>query len=144
MSGGIRRDDALAPDNLCARRKIRTGHNLHQIFDGYILEPTPVVNHIDDCVAQLGQVVRWDAGSHAHGDAGGTHQQHIGECGGQHGWLLGATIVVVPPIDRVFLQISQKLFAIARETCLGVTHGRGRVAIDRTEVALAIDQQIAH
>ncbi len=34
--------------------------------------------------------------------------------------------------------------AILAEARLGVAHGRGRVALDRAEVALAVDQRVAH
>ena len=47
-------------------------------------------------------------------------------------------------INGLSIDIRQQLFADARQPRLGVTHGRGRVAIDRAEVALPIDQRITH
>ena len=46
-------------------------------------------------------------------------------------------------IDRVFVEVGEDFLGQLLELGLGVSHGRHRVAVDRTEVALAVDQQVA-
>ena len=130
--------------NNSASREIRTFDEAHEIVDGHIFKLLPAVDHVEDGVYQLAQVMWGNVSRHAHGDAGGSVEQQVGQRGWQHGWLLFATVVIFVPIDRIFLQIGQNFFAIAREAGLGVTHGGWRIAIDRAEVALAIDHEIAH
>ena len=54
-----------------------------------------------------------------------------------------AAVVVGAEIDRFLVQVGQQLVGDLGHADFGVTHGRSVVAIDRTEVALAIDQHVA-
>ena len=53
------------------------------------------------------------------------------------------TVVVRPEIDGFLVQIFEHLVADPGHADFGVTHRRGAVAVDRTEVALTIDQHVA-
>ena len=50
-------------------------------------------------------------------------------------------IVVVGHGDRVIIDVIQKPARIFGKPCLGVTHGSRRVIVDRTVIAVHIDQR---
>ncbi len=91
----------------------------------------------------LGQVVRRNVGRHAHRDAGRTVDQQVGNLGGQHQRLVLGTVVVGAEIDRFLVQIGQQFMRDLGHAHFGVTHRRRVVAVDRAEVALAVDQRVA-
>ncbi len=93
---------------------------------------------------QLDQVMRRDVGGHADGDARGPVEQQVGQAGRQHGRLLQRAIEVVHEIDGVLVDIGEQLLGHLRQAGLGVAHRRRRIAIDRAEVALTVDQHVAH
>ncbi len=93
---------------------------------------------------QLVDIVRWDAGRHADGDARGAIGQQIREIGRQHHRLLLAPIVVRPEIDRVLLDAVEQLGRNRRQPRLGVTVGGRIIAVDVAEIALAVDQRVAN
>ncbi len=55
-----------------------------------------------------------------------------------------AFIEVGNEIDRFLLDVREHFLGDVRKARFGVAHGRGRVAVDRAEVSLAVDQRIAH
>ena len=55
---------------------------------------------------------------------------------------LGA-VVVRPERNRGLLDLGEHLVADPREPALGVAHGRGAVAVERSEVARAVDERVA-
>src|SRR5205814_504467 len=58
---------------------------------------------------------------------------------------LGARLVVVRnEVDRVLLHVGHEGGAEMRHARLRVPHGGGRIAFDRAEVALAVDQPFSH
>ena len=91
----------------------------------------------------LAQVVRRDVGGHAHGDARAAVDEQVGETRGQHHRLLAALVVVGGPVDRLRVDVAQHLRGDAGQTAFGVAHGGGGVAVDRAEVAVAVDQEVA-
>jgi hypothetical protein len=93
--------------------------------------------------ADVGEVVRRDVGRHAHGDAGRTVDQQVGDLGRQHQRLLLGAVVVGAEVDRFLVEVGQQLVRDLRHAHFGVTHRRRVVAVDRAEVALAVDQRIA-
>ena len=62
----------------------------------------------------------------------------------EHDRLVLGLVEVGIEIDGFLVDVREQLFGDSREARLGVPHGRGRIAIDRAEVALAVDQRIAH
>ena len=103
-----------------------------------------VVDQGGDGVDHLAQVVRRDVGRHADGDAVGAVDHEVGNAARQHGRLAARLVVVGHPVDGVGVDVAQHLDGDAREARLRVAHGRRRVALDRAEVALAVDQRVAH
>ena len=77
------------------------------------------------------------------GDARAAVDQEVRELGRQdlgHGQAL---VVVRDEVDRVLLDVGQHLGGQLRHPDFGVAHGRRRVAVDRAEVALAVDEEVA-
>ena len=72
-AGGVGGLDPLATEDRAAGREVRTGDDLHQIFDGGL----GVVDQDGDGVADLVEVVRRDIGRHADGDAGAAVEQQV-------------------------------------------------------------------
>ena len=92
----------------------------------------------------LAQVVRRDVGGHADRDAGRAVDQQVGQLGRQHGRLLLGAVVVRLEVDRLLVDVGQQLGGDRRQAGLGVAHRGGAVAVDRAEVALAVDERVAH
>ena len=90
------------------------------------------------------EVVRRDVGRHAHGDAGRAVHQQVGQSGGKDGRLGGRLLVVGREVDGFLLDVLEELLGDGIEAGLGVAVGGGRVAIDGAEVALRVDQRVAH
>src|SRR5690606_36338001 len=78
-----------------------------------------------------------------HGDAGRAVDQQVREPGRHDRGLQFLLVVVGLEVDRLLVDVGHQLVAQARHARLGVAHGRGRVAVDRTEVALAVHQHVA-
>jgi hypothetical protein len=68
--------------------------------------------------------------------------EQVRETGRQNFRFLFGAIVVVDEIDRVFIQIADHFDRKLIHSGFGVTHGGGFITIDRTEVAVAIDQGV--
>ena len=114
-----------------------------QILDRDIIEVVVVVDHVGQAVDDFAQIVGRDVGRHADGNAAGAVDQQIGQRRGQDIRLAQRVVEVVMPFDRILLQIVEDQAADLGQARLGVAHGRGVVAVDAAEVALAIDQRIA-
>ena len=144
LARGISRFDPLPPDDDPTRGKIRSGDALHQLRERDLIHRLVIVDQVNDRVGQLTQVVGRDVGCHAHRDAGCPVQEHIRDAGGQDERLFERFIEVGTEVDRVLVDIGQKLLGKLVQTGLGVTHrGRG-VAVHRAEVALSVDEHVAH
>ena len=66
-----------------ASREIRSLNELHEIMDADISQLVPVVEHEDQRVTDLAQVMRRDIGGHTHCDPRGSVDQQIGQSGRQ-------------------------------------------------------------
>jgi hypothetical protein len=101
-----------------------------------------VLDERDGGVDDLAQVVRRDVGGHADGDAARPVHQQLGELRGQDARLELGVVVVGGEVDGLFVEIGEQLPGEARESGLGVPHGRGRIAVDRAEVPLPVDERV--
>ena len=102
-----------------------------------------VLQQVQAGVDHLVQVVRRDVRRHAHRDAGRAVDQQVRHARRQHQRLLLRAVVVGAEIDGVLVDVGQHLVRDLRQADFGVAHRRGVVAIDRAEVALAVDQHVA-
>ena len=62
----------------------------------------------------------------------------------QHDRLLHGAVEVRHEVDRLAVDVAEHLLGERGEARLGVAVGGGGVAVDRAEVALAVDQRVAH
>lgn len=88
--------------------------------------------------------MRRDICRHADGDAGRAVDQQIREARGKNARFLSRFVKVRVPQNRFLVDIAQHLVAELRHTRLGVTIGRRGIAVNGTEVAVAVDKRIAH
>ena len=138
-AGAIRVADPAAADDDRAGREVGPLDVLHQPFDGDLR----VVDHRDDRVDRLAEVMRRHVRRHADGDAGRAVDEEVREAGRQHGRLAPRLVVVRLEVDGVRVDVAQELGRELREARLGVARRGGRVVVDRAEVALAVDERVA-
>lgn len=131
--------DARAAQNDAARREVRALDGAHQ----FIRRHVGIVDEQLQAVHDLAQVVRRNVRRHADGDACRPVDQQFRHLGRQHGRFLEGFIVVRHEIDRFLVDVLQHGLGHLRHAHFRITHGRGAVAIDAAEVAVAVDEQIA-
>ena len=103
-----------------------------------------MVDIVQERLQALSQVVRRHVAGHAHRDAGGAVDQQVGNARRQHQRLVQGLVVGGLKVDGVLVQIGQNFRGQLRHAHLRVAHGSRRVAVDRAEVALAVDEEMAH
>ncbi len=131
---------ALEAVDRAAGREVGAVDELAQVVGGEF----GIVDHGDRRVDDLAEVVRRDVGRHPDRDAGRAVDEQVGELGRQDRRLLLRPVVVVDEVDRVLVDVGEHLAGDRGQPRLRVAHGGRRVAIDRPEVALAVDERIAH
>ena len=131
--------DAASAEDDAACREVRAFDVLHQVVDGAVR----VVNHADNAVDDLAEVMRGDVRCHADGNAAGTVDEQVREAAGQHGRLHERFVEVGVEIDRVLLDAFEQVGGQFRHAGFGVTHGGSAVAIHRAVVALPVHEGIA-
>src|SRR5882672_5779754 len=90
------------------------------------------------------QVVRRDIGRHSHGYSGGAVDKKVRDLGRQDRGFPLLAVVVRNEVDGFLLDIGEYLGSEAVQAAFGIPVGRGRIPVDRAEVALPVDQRIAH
>ena len=70
--------------------------------------------------------------------------RRLGKARRQHHRLALGIVVVGLEIDGVLVEILDQRAGDALQPHLGVAHGRRRIAVDRAEIALSVDQRQAH
>ena len=139
-TGAIGLHDAGAAVDDSGGGKIRPLDVLHQGIDA----DGRVVEQRQDARHDFVEIVRRNVGRHAHRNAGTAVDQQVRYPGGQdlgH----GQRVVVIWNERYGFLvEVGEQRGGEAVHAHFGVAHGRGRVAVDRPEVALAVDQEVAH
>ena len=123
-----------------AGREIRTFDILHQFLRRY-----PVVIHIGfNALDDLAQIVRGNAGCHTDRDTFCSVDQEIRHSERQHHRFLLCLIEVRHEIDDIFFHISERRFLRkSGQTRLGITHCCGSIPLDRTEIAVTVDQDLS-
>jgi len=124
--------------------EVGTRDDVHQLVDGDLFATSPATRHVSHGVAHLSQIVRRDIRGHADSDAHGAIHQQVGQRGGQYGRLLEASVEVIQEVDGVLVDVMQHERGDLGETCFGIAHGCGAIAIDAAEVALSIHQALPH
>ena len=138
-AGEVGRADAGAAEDDAAGREIGTGHDLHQSLD----VDAGIVDHRRRRVDHFAEVMRRDVGRHADGDAAGAVDEKVREARRQNHRLLLRAVVVLAEIDGVLVDVLEQRVRHLGEAHFRVAHGRRRVAVDRAEVPLPVDQRQA-
>src|SRR3990170_7090045 len=86
--------------------------------------------------------MRRHVSGHADRYAGRTVDEKIRERGGHDPRFFKRAVVVDPEIHGLFFYVREKLSADPRHPDFGVTHGRRRIAVNRTEVALSVHERV--
>ena len=135
----IRVPNAAAPDDRPAGRKIGALDVLRQALD----VDRGVLDHGNDSVDHLTEVVRWHVRRHADRDPGRTVDEQVGKLCRQHQRLLQGAVIIRHEIDGFLLYVGQQLIGQPGHANLGIPHGRGVVPVHRAKVSLPVDQRIA-
>ena len=138
-AGAVGLLDALATDDDRAGREIGALDVLGQLLD----VGGRVVDHRDDRVDHLAEVVRRDVRRHPDGDAGRAVDEQVREARREYLRLLARLVVVRAEVDRVRVDVAQELARHLREPTLRVALGGSRVAVDVAEVPLSVDERVA-
>ena len=123
-----------------AGRKIGSFDQLKKVINGdlWIIDERTNANH------DFTQIVRRNISRHADSDTRTSVYQEIRKRGREDGRLLRRIIVVWNKVDRVFVHILHQNRAKMCQLRLGIPHGRRRIAVHRSKVSLAFDENFSH
>ena len=127
---------ARAPHQNGARRKIGSGYVFHQFVDGDL----GIVYLRDDRPDDFRKIVRRNVRRHADCDAVAAVDQQVGKARGQYARLHGSIVERGIIIHRFLIQIAQHFRREFGHSRLGITHCRGRIAVDGTELSVPVYQ----
>ncbi len=139
-AGAVGLFEPAGAEDHAAGREVRPLDELHQVVGGGLR----VVDHVQGGVDDLTEVVRRNVGGHADGDAGRAVDEQVRHAAGQDLGLAPRLVVVGHPVDGIGVDVAHHLNGDLAEARLRVAHGRRRVALDGAEVALTVDQRVAH
>ncbi len=102
-----------------------------------------LVDEREQRVANLAEIVRRDIGRHADCDAVRAVDEQIRKLRRQDVGLRVRAVEVRDEIDRVLVDVGEHPLGQPRQLTFGVSIRGGRIAVDRTEISLTVDQQVA-
>ena len=132
--------DSIAAVDVARRREIRAGDDLHQLLQGDF----GILDQLDAGLDDFRQIVRRNVGRHADGDSARAVDQEIRNSRRENPRFFAGLVEVVDEIDRLLVDVREHFLGDLRKAGFGISHRRRRVAVDRAEVALPVDQRIAH
>ena len=138
-AGRIGAVDAGTAEHDAAGREIRPWNDLHQCRQ----IDRRIVDQRDGAVEDFAQIVRRDVGRHADGDAAGAVDQQVRKARRQDARFAAGRVISVLEIDGVLVDVFQQLMRDLGQPRFGVAHRRRRIAVDRAEIALPVDQRHA-
>ena len=113
---------------------------LHQLLE----RDVRIINLRRDAIDDFAKVMRRNIGGHADRNTRAAVHQQIRERGWKHGWFQQALVVVRHEVDGRLVHVVHQRAAQVGEACLGITHGRRRIAFHASKVALAVHEGVAH
>ena len=131
--------NAAAPEYHRSCREIRPRDDLAQFVDGDFR----VVEIGDAGIDHFAEIMRRNVGCHADRDTARTVDEQVWKLGWQHRRLEQPVVVVRFEIDRLVVEIVEQRHRDLGQARFRVALGGGRIAVDRAEVSLAIDQRHA-
>ena len=139
-SGAVTVFHAIDAINDAGGREVGCRDDFHQLVNRSLRIAQQMQARVDDFV----QVMWRDVGGHSHRNATRAIDQQIGQARGHDQRLFFRTVVVGSEVHGLFVQIRQNFVGNFCQTDFGVAHGRSVVAINRSEVALAVHQHMPH
>ncbi len=139
-TGGVGVADALASEDRPRRREVGALDVLHQPLD----VDRRIVDVGDGGPDDLAEVVGRDVRRHADRDPGAAVDEQVGEAGREHERLLAGAVIGGREVDGLGVDVAQHLGGQPVQARLGVAHRRRGVAVDVAEVAVPVDERIAH
>ena len=130
-------------ENRSPGREIGPLDVLHQPLERQLAVVEPAVQQQHQGIADLLQVVGRDVRRHPDGDSRGPVDQQVGKLGRQDFRLLVGRRIVRTVVDGLFADLAQQRLGDGGQPALGVPHGRRGIAVDRAEIAIALDQRVA-
>ncbi len=98
-----------------------------------------MANHENESVKNFFKIVGRNVGGHSHGDSGCSVEQEVGNDRRKNLGFFQVARIIQTEINRFFFDILEEFRGDWGEAAFGVAHRRGGVAIDRAEVALAVN-----
>ena len=133
--------DAATPQDLTTGGEIRTGNRLEQL----LVAQLGITDEGIQTVNQFRQVVGGDIGGHAHGNAGRTVEQELGNTGRQHRGLLLGTVKGGEKVNGLAFNVLQQGTGAERlQARLRIPHGGRRIVVHRAEIAMAVNEWRPH
>ena len=139
-AGRISGADAGAPEDRSPGREVGARDQLQQLVE----RDVGLVHEGENGVDRLAEIVRRDVGRHADRDAAGAVDEQIGKAGRKDDRLFFLVVIVRLEVDGVVAEIVEQRDRDGREPGFGVALRRGRIAVDRAEIALSVDERRAH
>ena len=103
-----------------------------------------MIQHEQQPINYLSQVMRWNTGSHPHSNARCTVHEHVGYCSRKHHRFIKRIIKIAYKIHCIPVKLIEDIHRNRSQAGLGITHRSGRVAIHAAKVPLTIHQHITH
>ncbi len=133
--------DAGAAADDAAGREVGAANDLAQLVDRRLRR----VEQLEQRVRDLRQVVRRHRRRHADRDAARAVAQQIRELAREDQRLFARAVIVRHEVDGRFgVEVLHQVHRGRRHRRFRVTHRGRRIAVDRTEVALPVDQRVPH
>ncbi len=126
-------------EDLAAGREVRPLDVAAQLGGGEV----GVVNQLDQGRADLAEVVGGHVGGHPDGNPCRAVDEEVRDARGQHHGFGARAVVVGPERDRILCDLAQQFVAQPRQPAFGVAHRGGVVAVERPEVARALDEGVS-
>ncbi len=136
----VSRPDAFLAQDNAAGGKIGAGEDAHKVLGGGL----GLFDEQRKGGADLAQVMGWDIGGHAYGDAGDAVQEEVGNSSREDEGFLQSSVKVGAKVHRFLLDVAEHLLGDGGQAGFGIALGGGGISVDAAKVALAVHQRIAH
>ena len=103
-----------------------------------------ILQEQEESLDHFAGIVGRNVGGIAHRNAAGAVDKKIRDFRGEHQRFDQRLVVVRPEIDRILVDIGKHVFGDLGQAGFGIPHGRRRIAVDRSIIALTIHEHIAH
>ena len=144
-SGPVGIFNSAHPENLGASRKIRSLDDMHDFIKGGLsVLFNLIIDDFDYSTNNLPEIMRRNIRCHADSDSRCAIDQKIRNSCRKNGRLFFRIIEVRNKVNRILVHVTNHLHRDFAQPCLCITHCRGSVSVDRTEVSMTVNEGIPH